>query len=89
MWRVGPFGFLGALLIVAAAIVVVALATAPVAEHIQCDGWLPGWMLERGEYEGGGCAVVYPSSEAPPNADWTEYCLGYCLTDTPEWRPDD
>jgi hypothetical protein len=36
-------------------------------------------MLEAGNYEGGGCAEVFPSEAAPPNADWTLYCLGYCM----------
>jgi hypothetical protein len=35
-------------------------------------------MLEATGYEGGGCVEVLPSDAAPPNADWTQYCLGLC-----------
>jgi hypothetical protein len=35
-------------------------------------------MLEAQGYEGGGCAEVLPTSEAPANADWLLYCVGMC-----------
>jgi hypothetical protein len=53
----------------------------------QCDGALPRWMLEPQGYGLAGCADVYPSHEAPPDADWTLYCLGYCIGDIPDWKP--
>lgn len=46
---------------------------------IQCDGTMPTWMIEAQDYDGGGCAEVLPSQAAPPGADWTPYCLGYCI----------
>jgi hypothetical protein len=54
--------------------------------EVQCDGALPKWMLEPQGYELGGCAVVYPSDEAPSDADWTLYCLGVCMGDIPYWK---
>jgi len=50
----------------------------PVVQTAQCDGSAPRWMLEAQDYDGGGCALVFPSEEAPANADWTPYCLGLC-----------
>jgi hypothetical protein len=44
----------------------------------QCDGSLPVWMIEAQDYDGGGCAEVLPSYQAPPDADWTPYCIGLC-----------
>ena len=52
----------------------------------QCDGSLPIWMLEAQNYQGGGCAEVLPSHEAPANADWTLYCMGMCDHMEP-WPP--
>lgn len=54
------------------------VALAPVTREIWCDGAYPVWMLEAQEYGGGGCVEVLPSSEAPPNADWRNYCVGLC-----------
>jgi hypothetical protein len=50
---------------------------------IQCDGSLPVWMLEAQNYDGGGCAEPLPFWQAPPNADWTEHCMGMCAGDNP------
>ena len=55
----------------------------------QCDGALPRWMLEPQGYELAGCADVYPSHQAPADADWTLYCLGMCIGDIPYWPPPD
>jgi hypothetical protein len=46
-----------------------------------CDGSYPKWMLDAQGYKGGGCAHVLPSNQAPPDADWTMYCLGMCGPD--------
>ena len=54
-----------------------------VTVSIQCDGNLPVWMLEAQDYDGGGCAEVLPFWQAPPNADWTEHCMGMCAGDNP------
>ena len=53
---------------------------------IQCDGGLPRWMLYAQDYDGGGCATVLPSHEAPADADWTPYCMGMCV-DMEPWPP--
>lgn len=45
---------------------------------VYCDGSFPRWMLEAQGYQGGGCAEVLPTSEAPANADWSLYCIGTC-----------
>jgi hypothetical protein len=45
---------------------------------IQCDGTVPVWMLVAQDYDGGGCAEILPSYRAPPDADWTPYCIGLC-----------
>jgi hypothetical protein len=42
------------------------------------DGAYPRWMLEATGYGVGGCAQALPSNAAPPNADWTMYCIGMC-----------
>jgi hypothetical protein len=57
-----------------------------VSLHVQCDGALPVWMLNAQDYNGGGCAEVLPSHEAPPDADWTLYCMGLCDRFEP-WPP--
>jgi hypothetical protein len=68
-----------ALALVACGLLVFLIFGGPEVHTAQCDGSVPGWMLEAGDYEGGGCAEVFPSNAAPPNADWTLYCLGYCM----------
>jgi hypothetical protein len=35
-----------------------------------------GW-----HYNGGGCAQLLPTHEAPAGADWSPYCLGLCTAD--------
>lgn len=51
----------------------------PVQHTIMCDGSFPRWMLQAQDYKGGGCAEVFPTSEAPPNADWTMICTAMCI----------
>lgn len=64
--------------LVLTAVVVLAYSwSSPQFEH-WCDGSLPRWMLYAQDYDGGGCATVLPSHEAPPNADWTLHCIGMC-----------
>jgi hypothetical protein len=53
---------------------------------MQCDGSLPIWMLEAQDYDGGGCAEVLPSHMAPPDANWTHYCMAMCDRMEP-WPP--
>jgi hypothetical protein len=67
-------------LVVGVLILVVAIASSrgDVFTHVQCDGSLPQWMLDAQGYAGGGCAEVLPTSDAPPDADWTLVCLGMC-----------
>jgi hypothetical protein len=67
-------------MVVAVLILVVAIASSrrDVFTQVQCDGYLPQWMLDAQGYDGGGCAEVLPTSEAPPDADWTPVCLGMC-----------
>jgi hypothetical protein len=54
---------------------------------VQCDGTVPTWMIQAQDYNGGGCAEVLPTNAAPPNADWTPYCLGLCTYGSPEPLP--
>lgn len=81
----------GVLLVALVGAWVVWTALQPPVQHIQCDGSLPRWMLYAQDYDGSGCAEVLPSSEAPPNADWTPYCMGMCAEfDEPgPWPPED
>jgi len=58
--------------------VILFVALAPMAREVWCDGSYPVWMLQAQEYAGGGCVEVLPSSEAPPHADWRNYCVGLC-----------
>ena len=74
--------------LVAAALLtaLVVLASCSPERGLQCDGALPRWMLHAQGYDGGGCAMVLPSHEAPPNADWTLHCMGLCDVMEP-WPP--
>jgi hypothetical protein len=56
----------------------------PVGSHIQCDGMVPTWMIEAQDYDGGACAELLRTGDTPSNADWTPYCLGYCLNQDPD-----
>jgi len=76
MATVGAALIIGALLAVA-----VIIAVRPEVRTHQCDGSLPRWMIEAQDYNGGGCAEVLPTHDAPPGADWSPYCLGYCILD--------
>jgi hypothetical protein len=73
----------GGLFMVAAIVGGVGYAFRWDAQTIQCDGSVPAWMIEAQDYDGGGCAEVLPTSEAPADADWSPYCLGYCILDKP------
>jgi hypothetical protein len=55
----------------------------PEVHTLVCDGSFPRWMLDAQGYDGGGCAEVLPSDQAPANADWTMWCTGYCDSDDP------
>ena len=68
-----------ALALVACGVLAFLIFNGPQVHMAQCDGTAPRWMLEATNYEGGGCAEVLPSEAAPGNADWTPYCLGYCI----------
>ncbi len=70
-------------LVVLVVLTVGAWLDAEVFVSIQCDGNLPVWMLEAQDYDGGGCAEPLPFWQAPPNADWTEHCMGMCAGDHP------
>jgi hypothetical protein len=65
--------------LVGAVVLAALLFSGPAVRTIQCDGALPTWMISAQGYDGGGCAEILPDDQAPPNADWTPYCLGYCL----------
>lgn len=69
--------FLGVAAVVAGVVLAMVLLRSPL-QMVQCDGSLPRWMIDAQDYNGGGCAEVLPTSEAPANADWSPYCLGYC-----------
>ena len=56
-----------------------------VFRRVQCDASLPVWMLEAQGYDGGGCAELLPSHEAPADADWTLYCMGMCDGPVEPW----
>ena len=46
---------------------------------IVCDGVHPQWVLDARDYDGNGCVETIPLDQAPPGADWTPVCTGYCL----------
>ena len=65
--------------LVGAVVLAALLFLGPVGGTIQCDGAVPTWMIAAQGYDGGGCAEILPDHQEPPNAEWTPYCLGYCL----------
>jgi hypothetical protein len=67
----------------AALLLIVLMALGPDVRAIQCDGNVPRWMVDAQEppYSGGGCAQLLPTHEAPPNADWSPYCIGLCVSE--------
>ena len=65
------------LLAVAFVVGVIAL-TQPARDMYWCDGYMAAWMLEAQDYQNTGCAYELPFWEAPPDADWTQVCLGLC-----------
>ena len=69
---------IGALVIIGLFVVIGSIAPTPQLRLYWCDGYMPLWMLEAQRYDGGGCAIELPFWEAPPNADWTQVCLGLC-----------
>ena len=60
-----------------AVIVAVALIfLRPTTHQLQCGGSLPKWMLDAQSWPSeGSCGEVLPSDQAPPNADWSMYCM--------------
>jgi hypothetical protein len=51
---------------------------APRMATVICDGVHPQWVLDAADYDGGGCVETIPLDQAPPGADWTPVCTGYC-----------
>jgi hypothetical protein len=56
---------------------------------IICDGVHPQWVLDAQDYDGGGCVEAIPFDQAPPGADWTPVCTGYCFCQRGEMYIDD
>ena len=80
----GAVGLLSVLIV----LVVMVTFYRDVTHLVQCDGSLPVWMLERQDYDGGGCARGYPTHAAPSDADWTQYCMALCDGPPAPWPPE-